>query len=78
VEEPEDDDENSNSRSQRTTSVGHTNGGSGPKNCIKKNTAVSDVNEVMIEELQDHGVGLGDMDAWLSRDVSFGKIWKDV
>jgi hypothetical protein len=30
----------------------------------------------MIEKLQDHGVGLGDMDAWLSGDVA--KLQKDV
>jgi hypothetical protein len=72
--ELEDDDENGNSTWSQGTSVNHTNGSSGPKSCIKNNTAVSDVNGSMIEELQDHGVGLGDMDAWLSREVSFGKM----
>jgi hypothetical protein len=44
LEQAEDDDENSNSRSLRTTSVSHTKGGSGLRKCIKKNTAVSNVN----------------------------------
>jgi hypothetical protein len=78
LEEAQDDDEKSNStRSQRTsTSVSHsTKQGSGLGKSFKKNTGVlSDVNGGMIEELQDHGVGLGDMDAWLSGVVSFGKM----
>jgi hypothetical protein len=72
--DPNDKDVRSTSRSQ-LTSIPSAHGASGPTSKTKKKTAVSGADGAMIVEvLENHGVGLEELDTWLTRGVAFRKV----